>query len=408
MAGICKHKIASNGECNYHIFLNSVDDIGSIIRTAKLTPENTRVICSQSEDTLRKNLAKLPEGFTISKALDPLRSISFYTSTCFEGQDIIDTNGRSFIVSNGKKDHTLMDISTSFIQVCGRIRKSKYNEEIVHFYSTSRYSSDVSLEEFEKATYEAVNKAEEFAEWFNTSPKQYKSKLINQVPYINEPYVKVKDESIIVDRNLANFDIINYKVVNGIYQLQTNVISELINSGLQVTDSTAYSAPKNITLMAKYKLPFKALFDLYCQIKKEQPMYSIAPDYRLELIEARNPLIKEAYDKLGQDEVQKMKYHQSNIRRKLITLSNDTSDYKIVKLVNEVFSPQAPILVSKVKTELQRIYDSLGVKKTAKATDLKSWYEIKEHTTTINDKSVACITIVRSKLLKLNELVLEF
>jgi len=162
MVGVCRNKIAAGGDCNYHIFLNSIDDISTIIRTAKLTPENTRVICSQNEDNLRKNLDKLPNGFTISKALDDLKPISFYTSTCFEGQDIIDKNGRSFIVSNAKKDYTLMDISTTFIQICGRIRESKYNEEIVHFYDTSPYT-DVSLEEFEQATYTTLKEAEEFA-----------------------------------------------------------------------------------------------------------------------------------------------------------------------------------------------------------------------------------------------------
>jgi len=126
-----------------------------------LTPENTRVICSQNEDSLRKNLTKLPDGFTISKALDDLKPISFYTSTCFEGQDIIDKNGRSFIVSNAKKEHTLMDISTTFIQICGRIRQSAFNEEIVHLYNTSQYL-DVSFEEFEQSTHNALQEAEQF------------------------------------------------------------------------------------------------------------------------------------------------------------------------------------------------------------------------------------------------------
>lgn len=163
MAGICQNKVRGNSDCNYHIFLNSVEDIASIIRTAKLAPDNTRVICSQSEDVIQKNLDKLPNGFTISKALDELKPISFYTSTCFEGQDIIDNNGRTFIVSSGK-EHTMMDISTSFIQICGRIRESKYRSEIVHFYSVNRYISEISLEEFEEATYRALKEAQGLAD----------------------------------------------------------------------------------------------------------------------------------------------------------------------------------------------------------------------------------------------------
>ncbi len=163
MAGICRNRIAGGGDENYHIFLNSTEGIGNIIRTAGLTPDNARVICSQNEDTMQKNLDKLPAGFSISKALDEVRTINFYTSACFEGQDIIDPKGRSFIVSHAGKDHTKLDISTTFIQICGRIRQSDYNDEIVHFYSTNRYLNDVTLEEFEQATYRAVEEAEQDA-----------------------------------------------------------------------------------------------------------------------------------------------------------------------------------------------------------------------------------------------------
>lgn len=162
MAGICRNRIKAGEGCNYHIFLNSVEDISSIIRTAKLTPENARAICSQSEEAFKKNLSKLPNGFTISKALDKAKTINFYTSTCFEGQDIKDLNGRTFIVSNAHKEHTMLDISTTFIQICGRIRDSEYNDEIVHFYSTSRYR-EVTLEEFERVTYEQVRRSEGLA-----------------------------------------------------------------------------------------------------------------------------------------------------------------------------------------------------------------------------------------------------
>ena len=39
-------------------------------------------------------------------------------------------------------------------------------------------------------------------------------------------------------------------------------------------------------------------------------------------------------------------------------------------MVNETFAKQVSIAKSKVKMELQKIYDSLGIQQTAKATDL--------------------------------------
>jgi hypothetical protein len=98
----------------------------------------------------RMNCAR--QGFDIVDSTTDPKKFNFYTSTCFEGQDIYDENGRTFIVSEPHKQHTMMDISTSFIQICGRIRNSKYNGEIIHIYATSYYKDYPTLKEFIKYT----------------------------------------------------------------------------------------------------------------------------------------------------------------------------------------------------------------------------------------------------------------
>lgn len=147
MASYCHARISNGGDSNYHIFLNSVTGISRIIRLADLSPSDVRIVCSNSESSGRRNQNKLPAGFTISSTIDPVKPINFYTSTCFEGQDIYDEDGRSFIVSDGFTDHTKIDITTSLIQICGRIRDSRYKGHITQLYSTSRYK-DVPLDEF--------------------------------------------------------------------------------------------------------------------------------------------------------------------------------------------------------------------------------------------------------------------
>lgn len=139
MARICKGRVKHGGKDNYHIFLNSVQGISRIIRLAGLMPEDCRIVCSQSEDSRNRNQNKLPLGFTIGSTTDPVKLFNFYTSTCFEGQDIFDENGRTFIVSEKYRDYTKMDIQTSLLQICGRIRDSKYRTEITQLYSFSKY-----------------------------------------------------------------------------------------------------------------------------------------------------------------------------------------------------------------------------------------------------------------------------
>ena len=88
------------------------------------------------------------------------------------------------------------------------------------------------------------------------------------------------------------------------------------------------------------------------------------------VIEQRHPLVKQAYDELGTDKVQALKYHVGNIRRELTKQVRLPSEYKIVKMIDTVFPKQMFISKGKAKSELQRIYDDLGIQKTAKAADL--------------------------------------
>lgn len=130
---------------NLHIFLNSVECAKAMTDALKLTPEVARIVCAKNE----QNKTKLG-GFPISSTADEVKRINFYTSTAFEGCDIYDKKGMTFIVSDKVKRHSYMDISTSMIQICGRIRDSRY-KEIVHLYDTLPYR-DITLEDFRKAT----------------------------------------------------------------------------------------------------------------------------------------------------------------------------------------------------------------------------------------------------------------
>lgn len=88
------------------------------------------------------------------------------------------------------------------------------------------------------------------------------------------------------------------------------------------------------------------------------------------MIESKHPLIKPAYEQLGVAKVQALKYHVGNIRRELVKKLPITNEYKIVKMVNDAFTKQTAIPKSMAKEKLQRIYDTLGISRTAKASDL--------------------------------------
>lgn len=367
----CRKVLDNDLPYNLHIFVNSVEFIAKVIGLAKLTPEQVKVVCSTSGDNGENNQRKLGREYPIEQPSDPVRKINFYTSTCFEGCDIYDEQGVTFIVSDGSKSNTLLDISTLFTQICGRLRDSKYKGEIIHVYSTTKYSREVTLDEFVASTKSVLAEAVSYADEINELSEATRIKTLSKIKYINEQYVRIEDNRLIVDRNLANMDIVNFKICRHIYRTYINLTDELMRNGYTITRHTFGEIVEKIEDKANARVTFKELFDEYHRLKTTQPFFSLeSHEEQCAKIAVKCPLVKQAYEELGTAKVEAMKYHVGNIKRELTKRQPAPTEYKIMKMINTTLTKQAPIARSKVKAELQRIYDDLGIKQRAKAADL--------------------------------------
>ena len=396
MARLCKSRASKGGDDHYHIFINSVEGIAKIIRLAGLNPSQCRIVCSQSENTKDGNQKKLGE-FEIKSTSDPVRLFNFYTSTCFEGQDIFDPIGRTFIVSEAYKDHTKMDVTTSLLQICGRVRDSKFRTEINQIYATSKYK-DVTPEEFEATIRKKVEDAKHDAELFNEMAQDRKERLISRYIF-TEPFMGVENGVIVVDQNLANYEIVNYRVVNGQYASKCKMMDAIGSTGIQVKDNDQTMIEDDETEPEKglsiERTPFKTIFEEYATIR-ESKGYNLGI-FRASRIEIEKPLVKEAYDVLGPARVREMRYHQSNIKKEIIKKMHASQDTKVFLLLDKRISKQVAIPRQKVVKLLEDVYDELGIVKKAKASDLKNWYEIKETTKRGDDgRPQSCICIITS------------
>lgn len=395
MARLCKARASKGGDDNYHIFINSVEGISKICRLANLSTEECRIVCSNSEGSRDRNQKKLGI-YTIATNQDPVKTFNFYTSTCFEGQDIFDENGRTFIVSEPHKDHTKMDVMTSLLQICGRVRDSKYKTQINQFYATSDYKN-VSLEEFKKSIEENLTEAEEAAKELDKLKGARRERLIRDfVSY--DPYIREENGKIVADRNLANLEIVNYGIVNGQYATQCNMKDSLNKAGVQVISKEMLDTDVELeNLKSIEKTPFKDIFEEYVSIR-ESKGYNL-DCFRRSRIEVEKPLVKDAYEKLGADKVREMKYHQSNIKRELTKRMDETLDTKVFLLLDAQLPKQVAIPKSEIKAILDNVYKDLGIQQKAKATDLKRWYNIKETTTkSVAEGAQSCFAIISAKV----------
>lgn len=372
---MCREVLGNQRPQNLHIFVNSVEFIADVIQAAGLVPKQVKVVCSTSGDNAVKNERKLGSGFPISQPSDPVKKINFYTSTCFEGCDIFDRDGVTCIVSDGRKANTLLDISTMFTQICGRVRDSQYKGKVYHIYSTTRYSTDVSLQEFEQATYDNYTKAVRYADEINGLSEETRIRTLSKIPCLNEPYIIVEGNTLVADKTLADIDVLNFKISRQIYRSYKNLSNEMQANGYRIVCHSFSKIVETINGNSSARLSFQELFDEYARLKADkakQPMFTFENNEAgCNVIAVKNPLVKQAYDLLGVDKVRGLKYHVGNIERELLKYQLSASESNVVSLVDKRLPQLAPIVKKRVKEELQQIYDTLGIKQIAKATDLE-------------------------------------
>lgn len=206
----------------------------------------------------------------------------------------------------------------------------------------------------------------------NSLSESTRIKTLNKIPYLNERYIRVEGNRLQVDRNLVNKDIVNFKICRHIYRQYTNLANELCNNGYKI-DRWAYS---NITERLEDKptarVKFKDLFEEYVLLKSEEPTFSLNNnDEQCAIIAKQRPLVARAYNELGVDRVRELNYHTGNIGRELTKQMTTPTEHKIVKIVSVALPHYKVIPKATAKAELQRVYDTLGIKQRAKASDLR-------------------------------------
>jgi hypothetical protein len=409
MHTVVKHiKEALEGKIfgNLHFFVNSVSFIAEAIKQSGLKPSLVKVVCSNDKHLgkgNKSNQSKLGDDYLIEESLDPAKKINFYTSTCFEGCDIYDENGRTIIVSDRSKRQTLVDISTLGIQICGRIRNSKYNREVQHIFTESRYI-DVTLEEFIESTNKAMSVTEKWVNSVNSQDEEIRKITINLFKRNQDDskeikYATVENNYIKLDKNLLKIDIMNFKVINHLYSSRITLQNEY-----EKNDFTLGKAkPDTDKLKAdpKAKISFKKLFIEYEALRlKGGITYTLGNiDDRKILIEKERPLIKEAYEKLGAKRVKELNYVQTNIKRELIKITDASKRSKLKMILDKELPKMTYITGSDVKKKLQTYYDLLGITEKPKATILLELYDAKKKTMKVNNKSVDHFIIIRDKIL---------
>lgn len=378
---------------NAHFFVNSVEFIANMIKSCGLTEENTRVVFSKNN----KNYKNKVQGISNSTTTTLAKKINFYTSTCFEGCDLMDEEGKIYIISDSAKAQTLADISTQVPQIAGRIRNTKYNDCITHFYKQTRYCEDLSYEEFKAVVFEEERKAKIFVEKVN-SDDDIKEGIKESI----YPYITKVDDTFVFDPNRLKLDIYNFKITHHMYSLNVNVVEAYKKNGYEVTsieDKTSDKLLKN----EKARTSFKEALEEYLELTNKVGMnFSFTDDERKALIRHKYPFIDEAINKLGIDMIESLQYKVCNIKQMLLLVDTKMSNKaKMAKLLltTNWFKVGNFISSAFLKSEFQDMYLHLDMNIKYSKSDVLEFCELKDVIKKIDGKTVRghIITYIKVK-----------
>ena len=383
IASIIEKFLNNEIEGNAHIFVNSVKFIATMIKYFDFEETQCRAIWSKNNKEYKNYCAGIPNSDTLSKP----KKINFYTSTCFEGCDLYDENGKIFIVSDSSKAQTLLDISTSIRQIAGRIRNTKY-DKIYHLFSNTRYNTDLSYEEFKEYALNEAEEAKKYASRINSDAELLKGTKSSEYVYLYK-----SENGFEFDKNLILIDIFNYKN-NNTYSLSVNMLNEYAKNNIKVNLT---SDDKKIKIASK-TITWKEYVKRYCELKKSE--YYIGEE--LELIEEKYPFIKAAYELFG-DTIVDMRI--DNVKRAVIAKDDKKNQSeKIIYLLRtcDGFKEGTFTTGKKIKEILQTIYDKAGFNKKATISDFRNYAELKPTSKRIDGKVAQgyIITLIKTKYIR--------
>ena len=360
-------------------FINSVTDIAAILSHCNLKDDEVKIVCADTEAN-RKKLA----GYTISNSRAASKKFTFITSKSFEGADYYSEDALCYVVSNSSNKNTLLDISTDIYQIAGRIRTATnpFRNLIIHIFNSvgQRRIEDIDYSELVARVNKELNGTKLIVDFVNQNPeaKEGASKSLN------EEYVYTDEDGLYrVNDMIAKLELYTFRLEQSIYKNGIALRKAYEGTGATTTDIDYTRI--NETMEKAKKISFKDAFIRYTELNSNK--FQLGIDSELEYLVNAQPLIVDAYNKLGADKVKKLRYIKKDIEKALCASEADKNlDTRIAKILYTSlqlgFNSSAII-----KSRIKEAYDLVGSTDKAKATEIEKYFDCSETNKKIDGKT---------------------
>ena len=357
------------------IFLNSIKDICGILRKyikkeQKIQISDVTIICQQGVENSSK-LSKAVPGLEIAESIplngQPHTTWTFVTRTAFEGVDFYSPTASTYIITNYNVSSLCIDIASDVPQIIGRQRRLDNPFRcVVNIYFTNNTGYDDS--EYQKMQEEKERDSyNQLTIWSAVNGSARETALSNLQKVIQ------------FDPN-ANY----IRIIDGIPQYTEILkIAEDYSRDILVNHQSWFVL-KDPAGMIEYSDRIRQLLRHLREPIDTSRRIQYICQYFMESKDESEA--KEVYELLFREEFSGLAYYFSNLSLDRIIangynttrmnqeISQRNSQVAIVQSIKNRFSQGVEYSGKEVKNMLQEIYNSFGLKATAKATDLLEYF----------------------------------
>ena len=371
-------------------YVNSVNHITSIIKKNNLTPEQCNILCSKTDDNLKKIQKRLGKKFIIGEVPlegDPHKMFTFCTRTVYLGADFYSLCARSFIFSDSNIDSLAVDISEDLPQILGRqrLKENPWKNSATFYYRSTANYREMKAEDFQKIIDDKMSMTESLLRVYSTTfiendkyslAKTYQENTQSynyKSNYVAVNKITTKDGNIILKPVYNNLVLVNeiraFKIQQIDYKDRFTVFSTVHNT-LTRDDIVNQEVSKFLKI-------YTFLTTIYDKLKLlcEYGLSNDAIQIVLGQI-ADSDEIKSYYTTLGPQKLKSLSYNSTKIKNYLgiVTFSQELLESSIYSefKVGDIW------LLSDIKSRLECIYNNINYDKIAKANDLLNYFEIQE------------------------------
>lgn len=339
-------------------FINSVVEIYSLMKHFDLLNESA-VYCAPKSRLKLKNEYNFANAYS-EWSPNTMKRLNFFTGRFFTAFDLeLEYKPDLVMISDPyTAEHTILDIDTDCIQICGRFRNGI--NSATHIY---RANPDCIVKSREQIEWEIS--AHEFAyETVNTFYNNADSKAsrfafgeaLETLPFRKFQYPDYTKNWFSIDKE------IHFVLTKGKYQSQIFITKWYIDCHFfnPTFSPCEYNEDnetfKIIRAARSVKDKRRKMVELLSNI--EEPASEYAMDFKNDMRKI-DPFIVNAFEVLGKERIEEVKYSQKQMREDMILAERKGN--KVLRLIKNKFSVGNDYMNETIVKEISRIFETLGI-----------------------------------------------